>query len=115
MHRVRFHIRGEATGLHPIQRKTAGEVAGNLVGVAVECWDDETGGNRGNGENSPPAWGLPIVSTPWEPSAAGFASVDGLGAMPLDDSRSPPQSYARRVGTPGFGTPHESETPGSET
>ena len=28
-------LRGEATGLHPIQRKTAGKVAGNLVGNGV--------------------------------------------------------------------------------
>src|ERR1035441_9958517 len=96
MHRVRFHIREEAIGLHPIQRKTAGKVAGNLVGG--ECWADETGGNRGNGEEKPPARGLPIVSTPWEPSAAGFAWVDGLGAMPLDDSRSPPQGLRAACG-----------------
>ena len=30
-----YRFRGEATGLHPIQRKTAGKVAGNLVGNGV--------------------------------------------------------------------------------
>jgi hypothetical protein len=49
-------------------------------------------------KNSPPARGLPIVSTPWEPGAAGFASVDDLGAMPLDDSRSPPQGLRAACG-----------------
>jgi hypothetical protein len=39
MHRVRFHIRGEAIALHPIQRKAGRKVAKNLAGDGeMECW-----------------------------------------------------------------------------